>query len=171
LRTEQVYLQKPQAEINPEQTASIFSLVFYFFLDPIIFKASKVPHLKAEDLPQMCDYDYTENLIKRSYKHLDPFAGASKGRSLFWGIVKIFRVSLFWQSIILIVNAGSELASPIGMNRLLHYLESGGVDARVKPWFWILWLVVGPMATTLSFELYIFLSVRIVFCVLTQTEC
>jgi hypothetical protein len=149
----------PQAQVNLEQTASIFSFLFYFFLDEIIFKASKVPHLKASEFPPMCDYDYADNLVKRAYPRLDPFAGAPKNRSLFWGIVRIFRTSLLWQSLVLVINAGSKLASPIGTNRLLNYLETGGVGASVKPWVWILALVFGPLANTLCFQLYIFLSV------------
>jgi hypothetical protein len=149
----------PQEETNEEQTASIVSFLFYFFLDPIIFKASKVSALKAAEFPPLCDYDYADNLVKRSYQHLDPFAGAPKGRSLFWGLLRIFRVSLMWQSVVLVVNAASKIASPIGTLKLLGYLETGGVGARVKPWFWILWLIIGPIVNSLCFQLYIFLSV------------
>lgn len=150
---------RPQAEVNLEQTASIFSFVFFFFLDEIIFKASKVPHLKASQFPPMCDYDHADNLVDRAYPHLDPFAGAPKNRSLFWAIVRIFRTSLLWQCIVLVINAVSELASPVGINRLLHYLETGGAAATVKPWVWILALIIGPISNTISHQIYIFLSV------------
>jgi len=42
---------------NPEQTASILSLIVYSFLDPLIFEASRVPHLSHERLPAIADYD------------------------------------------------------------------------------------------------------------------
>jgi hypothetical protein len=150
-----------QTEVNPEQTASIFSFLFYSFLDDLIFKASKVPHLKASQFPPMCDYDSTDNLVTRAYPHLDPFVGAPKNSSLFWGILRIFRTSLLWQSLVLIINACAKLASPIGTNRLIHYLEMGGAGASVKPWIWILGLALGPIAETLCFQLYIFLSVSL----------
>jgi hypothetical protein len=129
-------------------------------LDGIIFKAARLPKLTSEDLPPMCDYDRAAKLLERAYPHLDTFAGAPKGRSLFFGIVRIFRTSLAWQSLVLIVNAVAKIGSPIGTNRLLNYLETGGAGARVRPWFWILWLVLGPLLNTVCFQLYIFLSVR-----------
>lgn len=52
------------------------------------------------------------------------------------------------------------MAVPIGLNRLLAYLETGGEGAVVKPWVWILWLGLGPISKTVFWELYLFLSVR-----------
>ncbi|PPQ74166.1 hypothetical protein CVT26_006770, partial [Gymnopilus dilepis] len=46
-----------ETEPNPEQTASLFSFMVYSFLDPIIFEASRVPHLPYERLPPLADYD------------------------------------------------------------------------------------------------------------------
>ena len=51
------------------------------------------------------------------------------------------------------------MAVPIGTNRLLTYLESGGEGAIVKPWVWILWLGMGPVVKTIFFQLYAFLGV------------
>jgi hypothetical protein len=58
----------PQTVINPEQTASYLSMMIYTFLDPIVFKASRVPHLSHDMLPPLADYDYTKNLVRRSFK-------------------------------------------------------------------------------------------------------
>ena len=63
-----LFLQEPAAEPNPEQTTSLLSLALYFFLDPIIFKAYRVPHLSADEFPPLADYDYSKNLVKRSFK-------------------------------------------------------------------------------------------------------
>ena len=52
------------------------------------------------------------------------------------------------------------MATPIGTNRLLAYMEQGGEGAIVKPWVWILWLGAGPIAEAICFQFYIFLSVR-----------
>ncbi|KAF7364887.1 Multidrug resistance-associated ABC transporter protein [Mycena venus] len=40
----------PQTALNPEQTASIFSVAFYFFLDPIIFHAYRESQLQEDEL-------------------------------------------------------------------------------------------------------------------------
>lgn len=93
---------------NPEQTASIFSLMVYSFLDPVIFEAYRVPHLSHERLPPLADYDYSKRLTEHAFpvsknceyskkekfhvnflKHLDLFHGAKK-RHPFFGLVKIF---------------------------------------------------------------------------------
>lgn len=72
--------------------------------------------------------------------------------------------------------ASSNFAAPIGINRLLEcvglflglvwylrtspsYLEHPGEDPAVKPWFWIIWLFVGPMVGSISFQWYIFMAV------------
>ncbi|KAI0703637.1 hypothetical protein BC835DRAFT_1262769 [Cytidiella melzeri] len=142
---------------NPEQTASVISFWLYFFLDPIIFKAARVDHLTHDHFPPLADYDSAKNLIKRSYRHLDTFSGAKK-RHLFWGIVVVFRRSLFFQAICLLLVATSIIAGPIGTNRLLTYLENEGQDAVVKPWVWIIVIALSPMGFTIFWQLYIYLS-------------
>lgn len=52
---------------NPEQTASLASWFYFTFLDPTIWLAYRVPHLRHDQLPPLSDYDYIKNLIKRSY--------------------------------------------------------------------------------------------------------
>lgn len=60
-------LQDPSPQPNLEQTSSIFVFLTYIFMDTIIFKASRTTHLGFDELPPLCDYDATKNLIKRSY--------------------------------------------------------------------------------------------------------
>ena len=45
----------------------------YTFLDPIVFLAYRVPHLSHDMLPPLADYDYTKNLVRRSFKAGTPF--------------------------------------------------------------------------------------------------
>ena len=60
-------MQNPTTDINPEQTTSWFSFLFFFFLDGIIFKASRVSHLPAEEFPPLADYDWATHLVKKSF--------------------------------------------------------------------------------------------------------
>jgi hypothetical protein len=39
----------------------------YMFLDPYVFLGYRVPHLSLDQLPALADYDYTKNLVKRSF--------------------------------------------------------------------------------------------------------
>ena len=67
MHSDHLLAQDPMPEPNPEQTASIFSMSIYTFLDGIIFKAYRMPHLPWEELPPLADYDYAKNLVKRSF--------------------------------------------------------------------------------------------------------
>lgn len=54
----------------------------------------------------------------------------------------------------------SGLASPIGINQLLQYLEQRGVGFVVRPWVWIVWLFLAPILGTVAMQWYIFIAVR-----------
>jgi hypothetical protein len=92
---------------NPEQTASLLSLLIYTFLDPIVFLAYRMPHLPHDQLPPLADYDYAKNLSKKalpvcpfsrahhssthvSLQRLDPFISESKSH-IFFRLLRIFR--------------------------------------------------------------------------------
>lgn len=55
-------------EPSPEQTASWASFLLYIFLDPLVIKASRTPHLPASELPVLPDYDHASYLVKNSFK-------------------------------------------------------------------------------------------------------
>lgn len=57
---------------NPEQTASIASFLTYIWIEPTIWKAYRTPHLPADELPPLCDYDEVKNLIVRGYPVIPP---------------------------------------------------------------------------------------------------
>ena len=62
-----MWYQNPASEPNPEQTASWLSFLLFSFLDPLIIKASKVPHLPLEECPPLADYDWAPHLIQKSF--------------------------------------------------------------------------------------------------------
>jgi len=57
----------PMKELNPEQTASLFSIGVYAFLDSIIFEAYRVPHLPHTSLPVLADYDSSKYLTEKAF--------------------------------------------------------------------------------------------------------
>ncbi|KAI9434174.1 hypothetical protein H4582DRAFT_2177883 [Lactarius indigo] len=143
------YIPDPLQVINPEQTASLLSMMLYTFLDPIVFLAYRVPHLSHDMLPPLADYDYTENL------HLDTFTGGPK-RHIFWGFMVVFRREYVQLAIFVIIKVFSTLMAPFGMNRLLRYLETQGEDAFVRPWVWVAYIFLGPTLGTIAFQWYYF---------------
>ncbi|KAF7367211.1 ATP-binding cassette transporter [Mycena sanguinolenta] len=150
--------KNPMPVPNPEQTASIVSTALYFFMDPIVFLGYRVKHLSQDQLPPLADYDYAGNLKARNFKHLE--VSPSNRRHLFFGLIWTFRVEYISMAATIVLIAFSNFASPIGINRLLDYLEKPGEEPTVKPWFWIVWLFLGPMVSSTSFQWYIFLATR-----------
>ncbi|KAJ7785923.1 hypothetical protein B0H16DRAFT_1657372 [Mycena metata] len=150
--------KNPMPVPNPEQTASLISTMFYFFLDPIIFLGYRLPHLSADQLPPLADYDYTANLKERNFKHLE--VSVSNKRHLFFGLIWTFRIEYLSMAATIIVMASSNFISPISINRLLNYLENPEDEPYVKPWFWIVWLFLGPMVSSTSFQWYIYMATR-----------
>ncbi|KAJ7754435.1 multidrug resistance-associated ABC transporter [Mycena metata] len=152
--------ETPMPVPNPEQTTSLLSLVLYSFLDPLIFLANRTPHLDFNQLPPLADYDHAENLKAKAFPHMDVFAG--KKRHIFFPIVWIFRWVFLEMGVMLTIMALAAFIAPLGLNRLLNSLENPSQDAFMRPWFWIILLFVGPMAGSLAFQWYIFVSMRMV---------
>ncbi|QRW21003.1 hypothetical protein RhiXN_05992 [Rhizoctonia solani] len=57
---------------NPEQTASLISLMTYTYLNPIIFAAYRAPKLEYDQLPPLADYDHAAVLRQRGLDAIDP---------------------------------------------------------------------------------------------------
>ncbi|PBK67572.1 P-loop containing nucleoside triphosphate hydrolase protein [Armillaria solidipes] len=150
---------RPVSTPNPEQTARIISLILYFWLDPVVKAAYHVAHLRYDQLPPLADYDASKYLKARSFKYVDVFAGAKK-RHLFWGIMRVFTWDYIALVLVLVIQLCAEFAAPIGINRLLHYIETGSKDSQYRPWLWIAWLFIGPLITSISSDWYIFISTR-----------
>ncbi|KAH9028057.1 hypothetical protein EDB83DRAFT_2543807 [Lactarius deliciosus] len=147
----------PQQVINPEQTASLLSMMLYTFLDPIVFLAYRVPHLSHDMLPPLADYDYTRNLVQRSFKHLDTFSGGPR-RNIFWGFMAVFRREYIQLAIFIVIKVFSTLMAPVGMNQLLRYLETRGEGAVVRPWVWVAYIFLGPALGSIAFQCYVFIA-------------
>ncbi|KAJ6598427.1 P-loop containing nucleoside triphosphate hydrolase protein [Mycena vulgaris] len=149
----------PMPVPNPEQTASILGLVLYFFLDHVIFLAYRLSHLPHEMLPPLADYDYAQHLKTRSFGHMDVFSGA-KRRHIFFGIMSVFRVEYAILALTTATQVGANFLSPVGVNRLLNYMETNGKDATYRPWIWILWLFLGPTIRSITNHWYVFIVTR-----------
>ncbi|KAJ7034289.1 P-loop containing nucleoside triphosphate hydrolase protein [Mycena alexandri] len=152
--------KSPMPEPNPEQTASPLSLLLFTFLDPVIALAYKLPHLPYDLLPPLADSDSSEHLKKRSFSNIDTFSGAGS-HHIFFGIIKTFRNEYATIILMLLVYVICTFASPIGINRVLAYLENGPGDSAIRPFVWILWLAFGPLTGTTALQAYYRLSMRL----------
>ncbi|KAH9932906.1 P-loop containing nucleoside triphosphate hydrolase protein [Fomitopsis serialis] len=145
---------------HPEQTASILSLILYGWMDATVWKAYRQSHTKLDDLPPLADYDHAKNLVNRAFPHLDPFQ-TPKRRHFFWGLMRVFRKEYAVLGLMLASRSVAYLASPVGVNRLLNYLEQGGEGLTVRPWVWIALLFIGPTVGTFAFQWYVYTVTRV----------
>ncbi|KAF7322651.1 ATP-binding cassette transporter [Mycena chlorophos] len=150
--------KNPMPVPNPEQTASIFSLVFYFFLDPVILLGYRLRHITPDHLPPLADYDYAANMKAKNFGHLE--VTPKNKRHVVFGLLWTFKWAYVGMGMSILVMATMNFASPLGINRLLNYLENPDVEPTVRPWVWIIFLLVGPMTGSTAFQWYIFLATR-----------
>ncbi|KAF8171621.1 P-loop containing nucleoside triphosphate hydrolase protein [Mycena galopus ATCC 62051] len=150
----------PQTALNPEQTASILSFAFYFFLDRIIFLAYRNSKLDEEELYPLCDTDTATHLKNRSFKYLDSFSGSKSRRHIFFGLMRVYHREFAILAGLLLVRTLAAMSGPFAMNRLLLYIETREENLVVRPWVWILVIFLGPLVGSLSFQWYIFINTR-----------
>ncbi|OJT02282.1 ATP-binding cassette transporter abc4 [Trametes pubescens] len=128
--------KKEQRELAPEQTASILSCLSYSFVESFVWRAWRIPRLTYEMLPPLPEYDYLTNLKRKSFPYLDPLQTKSR-RHIAFGLIRIFGSHLCKLAVVDFVMAVVSFGAPLSVNRLLTYLATGGVDAQIRPWFWI----------------------------------
>jgi hypothetical protein len=162
----------PSEEPNPEQTASLLSYVFYLFMDKIILQAWRSNAIPYEELPPLPDYDRASWLAKNSLLKLHPIRRQELGlkpRHLIVCLMSVYWKTYITLALMLLIKAVMEFAAPIGINRLLTYLQDEESTGDIRPWFWILWLFLGPVFSSLAWQQYIFLTY--VMLVVSCTAC
>ncbi|TCD60867.1 hypothetical protein EIP91_009386 [Steccherinum ochraceum] len=139
-------------QVPLSDTGSYLTMMTHAYCDTLIYKANKVDHLPYDELPPLSDESYAKNLVKRSYQHLDPLV--TKGRrNIVWSLIfRVFRWEFVEVVLMQVVRIFTLFLGPIGINRLLNYLETGGEGAVVKPWVWIVWLLIGPVFVAMGFD-------------------
>ncbi|KAJ6479430.1 hypothetical protein C8R47DRAFT_1285504 [Mycena vitilis] len=73
----------PAKAVNPELTASVFSFIFFLFLDQITLRAYRESQLHEEELYPLCDTDGSAHLKNRSFK-LAPARSLALARLARW---------------------------------------------------------------------------------------
>ncbi|KAE9400429.1 P-loop containing nucleoside triphosphate hydrolase protein [Gymnopus androsaceus JB14] len=151
--------KNPMSSPNPEQTASLLSLIFFSYLDSLIFKASKLPHLSTEALPPLSDDDHARVLRAKNIARLDPLSEGGN-RHVFFNLLRVFPYEILSMSIALMFNATTTFIPAVATNRLLSNLETKKSESGLPPWFWIALLFIGPVLTSSSIEWYMRVVLR-----------
>jgi hypothetical protein len=153
----------PASSPAPEQTASILSFLCYFYLDPLVLTTWRLPALQYDSLPPLADTDWSDNLRLRAMDTLDPIRRRElrkKEQHLLWGILGLYWKELVCIAFFLIMQVTVGFIGPIGINRLLTYMETGGEDAVVRPAVWISFIFIAPMLNGFALNLEDFVSTR-----------
>ncbi|VDC01967.1 unnamed protein product [Peniophora sp. CBMAI 1063] len=149
---------KNPTEPHPEQTASIFSSATFTYLQPTVSLAYRVPHLPFDRLPPLADYDHAQVLVSSALKHLDSFAGAPQ-RHLFFGLLRIFLRDYMIMGVMLTIRMLAMLLAPFALNGLLRSLEDEEHSSpRLRPWFWVICIFLGPCISVFSQQWQIVVS-------------
>jgi hypothetical protein len=130
-------------------------------LNPIIWQASKVAHMTTEMLPPQVETDNMRALRPVIYHYLDPFvSGTRKNVSVYRALLVGFAGSWALQSLYLVLIAIATIASPVGLNKLLSYIENKGEDAFIQPWVWIFVITLAPILRNACEQLYLYTNTR-----------
>ncbi|KAI9056609.1 P-loop containing nucleoside triphosphate hydrolase protein [Trametes sanguinea] len=151
---------KAPLPVSSEQTASIFSLLLYTYLEPFIWRARRLSHITYDMLPPLPDYDHLKNLVGRAFPMLDPMQTKSQ-RHLGLLLIRVFWFELCNLAAMAITAVVGAFAAPVSINQLLQYLESGRTDAHVKPWFWIALFGFSRLFKDVSDEWFMYYTTRL----------
>ncbi|TFK76836.1 P-loop containing nucleoside triphosphate hydrolase protein [Pluteus cervinus] len=136
---------------SPEQTASFLSRITYSYASTFIWSSRKKEKITQSDLPPLCDYDRASYLRDRSFPVLDTFSGA-KRRHLFFGLIRVFGWEYTSMGLAILAQVLVSFCAPVSLNQILKYVETGGEAAYTRPWFWILLLLLGPIAHACAYQ-------------------
>ncbi|OSD00621.1 P-loop containing nucleoside triphosphate hydrolase protein [Trametes coccinea BRFM310] len=152
----------PKEPLPPssEQTASIYSRLFYAYLDLFIWRARRLSHISYDLLPPLPDYDHLKNLVSHAFPILDPMQSKSR-RHLGLLFTRVFSFELCNLAATAIASVIGSFAAPMSINQLLHYLESGRAETPIKPWFWIALFGFGRLFKDVSDEWFMYYSMRL----------
>ncbi|KAJ3747371.1 multidrug resistance-associated ABC transporter [Lentinula detonsa] len=146
-------------EINPEETASILSLLTHSYMDSFIFRKNrKAIRLAQDELPPLAKADQSDVLMPDILSILDPPSASS--RYLLWGLLEAYKKRVLALIGLHLLQIPLSFVAPTGIKKVLSYLEKGGEGATIRPWVWISWLFFGPTLKAVLFQLFTYIATR-----------
>ncbi|KAJ3755971.1 P-loop containing nucleoside triphosphate hydrolase protein [Lentinula raphanica] len=149
------------AEVNPEDTASILSLLTHSYMDAFIFQRyrSGSTRLTQDELPPLARPDQSDELMPKILCTLDPSSPESS-KYLLWGLLRTFRKRVLMLITLHLSELFASFIAPIGIKEVLRYIEHGSEGATIRPWVWISWLFFGPFLKAILFQLFTYIACR-----------
>lgn len=149
--------------LNSEEIASYASRLTFSYLNPIIWKAFRVPHLGVDQLPPLLEKDSARYLAEKAFPLIDPVTRSitEKNRHIFWSLSKWLwgdYVQMFFYHTIQTI---AQFMAPISLKQLLSALELP-CSSPVKPWLWIVLIALGPIVSSLMEQRHLVFGTRII---------
>ncbi|KAJ2084410.1 Transporter of the ATP-binding cassette (ABC) [Coemansia sp. RSA 988] len=134
----------------PEQTASIAQLLFFSWMDPMIWLGYKRP-LEPDDLYDLMPNDHAERVCAKwrsacsRYSHDHGGDSRTLIRKLFW----FFRYRLALQCVWSLLYTAFIFASPLLLKRILAYMEDPSLYTREQAFWFVAGLLVSKTLVTI----------------------
>ncbi|KAL2312286.1 ATP-binding cassette transporter abc1 [Schizosaccharomyces pombe] len=140
------------ARPSPEQTCSIFSLIFtYGWLNGIIWKSWKKP-ITLTDVPALPDTECTQIWYSRFAKN--------DRKSLMHTILLSLKSTILLMVFLSVLVSSTLFVTPLAIKKLLQYLQNPKSDEGNSPFLWVFVLLIGPYLASVVKELYVHVSRR-----------
>ncbi|EIN07964.1 P-loop containing nucleoside triphosphate hydrolase protein [Punctularia strigosozonata HHB-11173 SS5] len=145
-------------------SSSLGSFLTWGYFNPIIWYASRHPHLPPEMLPPLEQGDDAAYLAEKDFKKVDPLL-LPKQRYIAWSLLAVFKREYVVMLTLVLLESGASFLAPIGINQILSYMEGSSTNG-IRPWVWVVWIGLGPVVNSLLSEWYLHHATKI----LTRAE-
>ncbi|KAE9403967.1 P-loop containing nucleoside triphosphate hydrolase protein [Gymnopus androsaceus JB14] len=126
--------------VNPEETASLLSL------------------LTHNELPPLSEADHSDVLMPDILAILDP--PAMNPPYLFWGLLKAYKTRICMLVLLHLLQTALSYFAPFGIKQILSYLENNGEGATIRPWVFVSLLFLGPFFRAIFSQTFTYIACR-----------
>ncbi|KAF8307176.1 P-loop containing nucleoside triphosphate hydrolase protein [Clavulina sp. PMI_390] len=141
---------------NLEQLSSLWSILTFSFVNPLIHAGLTHAHLPYEELPLLADDDQSGYLREQSFHLLDPTLRKSR-RHIGWALIRFYGLMVAAAA----AQALLHFVPSIAILYLLRYVEDEGAGATIRPWFWVLALFLRMVVESVICQRYFYLVTKI----------
>ncbi|EIN13023.1 P-loop containing nucleoside triphosphate hydrolase protein [Punctularia strigosozonata HHB-11173 SS5] len=139
--------------VHPEDDISMWSYATFSYVDRLVHYASGHRHLSVDVMHPLLERDDVDYLVAKNMMKIDP-ALRNKKRHLLWSVFTTFKWDWLVVTLFMLGELVTTFIAPVSVRGLLHYLETGGESAILRPWVWVALIGTGPLLGAISSEWY-----------------
>lgn len=139
---------------SPEETCSWFNYCTYGWFTPLIWKGV-TNKLDMNSIPTLAWYDEPIYLLRKIQR------ARAISMTTFWTVLRFQRKELVFMTLWIAASSFLENVAPFAMFQLLKHIANPMV-ATYHPEVWLVLLFIGPIARSVTFQQYLFISTRFI---------